>query len=225
MDLPLISDYIDIHKHGSFSDENVFVVENLMAHEKKEPMDIIKHAFTEGIHPWFLNEDNYIEQIDLIKKIACDKNIVAIGETGFDRYKGPSMVIQKKAFEEQVKISEEIKKPVIIHCVRAWDELLASYKKLKPSMSWMVHGFSGNIQLASQLIEKGFYISFRNEFVMRKESTELLRNLPVERIFFETDNSDSDIKSIYEKTALDLNITVEKLKALIYRNFMMFFRL
>ena len=89
---------------------------------------------------------------------------IAIGEAGFDKLRGPSPELQRKVFEEQVAISEELKKPVVIHCVRAWDELLAVHKKLKPKMPWLIHGFRGNTELAAQLLSKGMYLSFWFDF-------------------------------------------------------------
>jgi TatD DNase family protein len=120
-------------------------------------------------------------------------------------------------------ISEEIKKPLIIHCVRGWDELLSVQKRLRPKMAWLIHGFRGNTVLANQLLSKGMYLSLWFEFVMRPESAELLRALPLEKIFLETDGADADIKHIYDKVAVDLNITVDQLKKIIIKNFNTFF--
>jgi TatD DNase family protein len=190
-----------------------------MAHEDKIPVDLPGIAYTIGVHPWFLTEDNREDQFSSVKKLANLPGILAIGEAGFDRLKGPSSEIQRKAFEEQIILSEEIKKPVIIHCVRAWDEILAVQKKLRPKMSWMIHGFRGQIGLANQLLSKGMYLSFWFEFVIRPEASQLLKQLPADRIFLETDGADISIQDIYNKVALDLNLTVEELKSRILKNF------
>ena len=133
------------------------------------------------------------------------------------------MELQRRAFEEQIIISEEIRKPVVIHCVRAWDELLAELKKLKPKMPWLIHGFRSNVELAKQLLLKGMYLSFWFDFAMRPESAGLLKSLPADRIFLETDGADVDIKSIYEKVAVDLELSVDELKSIILSNFEEFF--
>ena len=90
-------------------------------------------------------------------------------------------------------------------------------------MPWMIHGFRGNVELATQLLSKGMYLSFWFDFVMRPESTKLLRSLPKDRIFLETDGADTDIRIIYDKVAGDLDISVDELKKIFLRNFNEFF--
>jgi TatD DNase family protein len=225
MHLPQPGDYIDIHVHGGKPSAGNFILESLMAHEDNMPEDVPGVAFTFGIHPWFLNEENHDRQIGLVRNQFSLPGIVAIGEAGFDKLRGPSPELQRTAFEEQVSVSEKAMKPVIIHCVRAWDELLAVQKLTRPKMSWLVHGFRGNKVLASQLISKGMYLSIWYEFAVRPESSELFRHLPRDRFFLETDGADVDIKLIYEKVAGDLAIDVEELKSIIFNNFNAFFRI
>jgi TatD DNase family protein len=223
MHLPKSGDFIDIHVHGGTSSPGIFILESLMAHEGKTPDDIAGVAFTYGIHPWFLNEENHKQLLSAVENTACLPDVIAIGEAGFDRLRGPSMQLQRLAFEEQIAISEKLRKPVVIHCVRAWDELMAAQKKLKPKMSWLVHGFRGNVTLASQLLSKGIYLSFWFDFVLRPGSGQLISQLPANRIFLETDGADVNIMSIYEKVAVDLNIRVDQLKQIIINNFNTFF--
>ena len=225
MNLPGKGDYIDIHTHGAKTVTGHFSVEVLMAHEGKLPSDAPGLAFTYGIHPWYLNESNHDSLLTSVIKTVADPLIVAIGEAGFDKIKGPSMELQRKTFEEQVIIAEELKKPLVIHCVRAWDELLREYKKLNPKMPWLVHGFRGNKDLAMQMINKGMYISFWYDFILRPEASELVLNLPPERIFLETDGADVNIEEIYEKVSSYLGISGDKLKKQIFHNFYRFFNL
>ena len=223
MNLPRTGDFIDIHIHDGSPSPGIFLLQSLMAHEVKQPVVSPGIAYTIGIHPWFLNSDNLTGQFTSVRNLALHPEIIAIGEAGFDRLRGPSAEIQRKAFEEQISLSEEISKPVIIHCVRAWDELLAVNKKLKPKMSWMIHGFRGHPTLANQLLSKGMYLSFWFDFVIRPESSNLLQQLPVDRIFLETDGADVNIQDIYSKVAFDLNLTVDDLKSRILKNFNEFF--
>jgi TatD DNase family protein len=92
-------------------------------------------------------------------------------------------------------------------------------------MKWMIHGFRGQIGLANQLLSKGMYLSFWFDFVVRVESSPLLQQLPDNRIFLETDGADVNIHDIYNKVALDLNLTVDELKSKILRNFNEFFEI
>jgi TatD DNase family protein len=224
MYLPQPGDYIDIHIHGGTPVSGIFILESLMAHEDKLPAEVSGVSYTYGIHPWFLNEDNHKQLIISVENSINHPDVIAIGEAGFDRLRGPSIELQRITFEEQVAISEASGKPVIIHCVRAWDELLSVKKKLKPKMPWLVHGFRGNMELAAQLLSKGMYLSFWFDFVLRPESRNLLRRLPADRIFLETDGADVDIRAVYTKVASDLKISVDKLKSIVLSNFDNFFK-
>jgi TatD DNase family protein len=224
MNFPGSGDYIDIHNHGANPVPGIFSIETLMAHEEREPENIRGLTFSFGIHPWYLDEKNHNQLITRVIKTAGNPDIAAIGEAGFDRIKGPSPELQKKTFEEQVLIAGEHGKPVVIHCVRAWEELLQEHKRLKPKMPWLVHGFRGKPDLALQLISKDMYISFWFDFVMRPEAAELLKKLPKDKIFLETDGAEIDIKNIYNKVSVDLDLSVDELKTILHKNFNVLFR-
>ena len=183
MNPPLPGDYIDIHTHGSGIRPGIFAVENLMAHEPRIPVDIPGQPSTYGIHPWYLDNNSLEQLIANVKTVANSPGLIAIGEAGFDKLRGPEIKTQARAFESQVIISEDVRKPLYIHCVRAWDELLPAHKRLRPKMPWLIHGFRGNPELAMQLISKGMYLSFWFDFIVRPESSGLIKSIPKERIF------------------------------------------
>jgi TatD DNase family protein len=223
MSFPQQNDFIDIHTHGSVPSAGIFSVETLMAHEGRLPLETSGIAYTAGIHPWNLNNENHDRLLSFIKEIATAENVIAIGEAGFDKMKGPAIELQRITFEEQVQLAEKLSKPVVIHCVRAWEELVSAHMKLKPKMPWLVHGFRGKKELALQLISKGIYLSFWFDFILKPESTQLIINLPKEKIFLETDGADVDIRNIYNKVSVDLGIGVDELKKQIFKNFKNFF--
>ena len=225
MNLPQPGDFIDIHVHDGKPSADIFILESLMAHEEKMPENIPGVGYTYGIHPWFLNENNTKQLISSVENAINNPDILAIGEAGFDKLRGPSPDLQRNVFEQQVNISETHRKPLIVHCVRAWDELLLVQKRHKPQMPWMIHGFRGSVELAKQLLSKGMFLSFWFDFVLRPESADLLRSLPGDRIFLETDGADVDIRDIYIKVSGDLDQSVEELKAIIFSNFINFFNI
>jgi TatD DNase family protein len=223
MNIPAPDDYIDIHNHGGIPKRGHFCIENLMAHERGLPGSDRGISYTYGIHPWHLDKEYFSYMLEKVRVHSGHPNVVAIGECGFDKLRGPDQDLQVEAFEEQSLIAEERSKPLFIHCVRGWDELMASHKKMKPAKPWLVHGFRGKKELAMQLISKGMYISFWFEFILRPESSELVRSLPSDRIFLETDGSGIDISAIYKKVASDLKIDENRLKEQIFSNFKLFF--
>jgi TatD DNase family protein len=223
MNLPQTGDYIDIHNHGGRAAADIFVIENLIASEEKTPEDNPQQACSFGIHPWYLTENNCDQLLSRVKSVTEFSNLLAIGEAGFDKLRGPAMGLQRKVFEEQLLVAGEHSKPVIIHCVRAWDELFAVHKTSQPKTPWLIHGFRGNVQLATQLLSKGMYVSFWFDFAIRPESAHLLRSVPKNRIFLETDGAEIDIREIYNKVANDLDLTINDLKSVILSNFNDFF--
>ena len=219
MNSPRPGDYIDIHTHDPRPVPGVFAVENIMAHENQDPAAISAPVFTAGIHPWYIDANNSGTLLAYIRGIASSPDLIAFGEAGFDKLRGPSHEIQLAVFAEQVKISGEFGKPLVIHCVKAWNELQEAHRNLKPETPWLVHGFRGKKELALQLINRDMYISFWFDFVIRPESSGLLKSLPPERIFLETDGADADIRDIYSKVSADLGLSVDKLKDQISSNY------
>ena len=86
---------------------------------------------------------------------AAHPHVVVIGEAGFDRLQGPSRELQRDLFHFQSMLAEEMHKPMVIHCVRGWDDLLSAHREIKPVMPWVIHGFRGRRQLAASLPERG----------------------------------------------------------------------
>jgi len=225
MSFPQQNDFIDIHTHGAVPAPGIFSVETLMAHEERIPVESAGLAYTSGIHPWNLNDQNHDRLLSYVEKTAPSESVIAIGEAGFDKIKGPAMDLQQRTFEEQVRIAERLRKPVVIHCVRAWEELMAEHKKLKPAMPWLIHGFRGKPELGMQLISKGLYLSFWFGYILKPESASLINSLPKDRIFLETDGADVDIRDIYNKVSSDLGITTDELKKIILNNYKTFFNI
>ena len=111
-----------------------------------------------GIHPWYIYDVE--EQLTDLKRQAMLPGVVAIGETGLDKLVEASLECQQEIFKVSAAFAENLGIFLIIHCVKAWDELIALKKELKPRMPWVIHGFRGNAVLARQLIRQGFYLSF-----------------------------------------------------------------
>lgn len=223
MNLPGKYDFINFHDHGSLYAEGVFSVDNIMVHEGREPSRNEGITFSVGAHPWFLNDDNFDRLLLKVRDFSTHLNVAAIGETGFDKLKGPSIDLQLKAFEKHVEIAEELSKPLIIHCVRAWPEIIEAKQRLKPTTPWIIHGFKGKQELALQLTDKGFYLSAWVEWAIRPVSSETLNAMPLNRFFLETDGFDIDIEPVYKVVASYLKIPVDQLKERIYKNFMTVF--
>lgn len=167
--------------------------------------------FTCGIHPWHSADSS--GRMELLEKIVQDKRVVGVGEIGLDKIQGPSLDIQLTIFEKQIEIANTVNKPIIIHCVKYWDELIAIYNKQKKKNTWILHGFRGNKQQAEQLVKLGFYFSIGKYF--NEESVE---KIPIERLFLETDTSDIYILEMYQNVAKVRGVSLEFLTSVVEMN-------
>lgn len=169
---------MDIHTHI----RRPGAVYNLTLEElRQEPLADTNEWLSAGLHPWYLTTD-WKQDLMQLRKWAALPQVVAIGEAGLDRLVTTSC--QEEAFRAQIQLSEEIYKPLIIHCVKATDKLLALHKKLCPTQRWIFHGFRGGPALAQQLLNTGFYLSFGEHF---NESSLLL--CPPFKRYTESDES------------------------------------
>ncbi len=193
-------EYINIHTHNSESAENELAIVNLFADKSH---DIPKSGtFSLGLHPWHIKDCNYYEVLSQLKIEAKKSNIIAIGEAGLDKNVDIDYEIQKEIFIKQVLIAEENSIPVIIHCVRYFNEIIEMKKLLNPKSQWIIHGFNNNPQIAESLLKHGFYLSFgKHLFIEESNSQNTLKITPLNKIFLENDESEFSIKEIYNKAS------------------------
>ncbi|MDF2156544.1 TatD family hydrolase [Algoriphagus sp. CAU 1675] len=168
--------------------------------------------YSAGLHPWFLDA-NWKNKLEEIIKLADDQRFLAIGEAGFDRLRGPEIVLQKEAFAAQAELSYRLGIPLILHCVKGHDlllEFLKSSSKI-PNIIW--HGFNQKIHLAEQLLEFPVYFSFGKALLQpESNASQWLKACPLHRIFFETDDSSLNIHSIFNAASLILGLSVNQLQ-------------
>ncbi|PLX07061.1 MAG: hydrolase TatD [Marinilabiliales bacterium] len=170
------------------------------------------------MHPWNYSE-NWNNQIGRIKDLARLNNFVAIGETGFDSKSPVSIEVQKDIFKKHIVISEETKKPMIIHCVKFFNELIQLKKEVKPRQALIIHGFRSKVSIAEDLIKHDFYFSLNEGLLQDQDKAkQLLLTIGLEHLFFETDDLSTDIKNIYNFASKVFDISLEKLNQEIEKN-------
>ena len=207
--------YYDIHTHYTpVNPSDVAIVNRIVRIDMKLPEDWAGDWYSYGIHPWYIEEDTE-KQLTILKDVVNHPEVVAIGEAGLDKKAAAPMETQQSVFLSQAQLAEEIGKPLIIHCVKAWQELIVCRKKIRPQMPWIIHGFRGKEKLAAQLIHAGFILSFGLRFHPEAAKTAWPDNL-----LLETDEAAVDIRLIYQQMAKTLSIPVVDLVAQITRNVM-----
>ena len=202
-------DFFNVHTHMAKHPESEILSVDVYSYSSIE-----KNAFLSvGIHPWYLTDDDAENQLELLRKAIENKQVVAIGECGFDKLKGPSMELQKVVFKEQMVMAEEHGLPLVIHCVKASNELVQLKRQTHPDQPWIIHGFRGKEALAKEFIQHGFYLSFGACY-----QEEALRSVPVERLFIETDESELSIEDIYLRVAQSRGMDLKELTESIKKN-------
>ncbi len=156
--------------------------------------------FSCGVHPW--NAEDSDSQLHLLEEIIVEPNVVAIGEAGLDKLRGAEMSVQIDVFRKQIELAMDVNKPLIIHCVKAWDELIRLYKEYEGSnIPWIIHGYRGNPQQTQQLSRVGFKFSIGEKF-----NVDSLKEIPLTDIFCETDGSDLTICKVYENISSEIDV-------------------
>lgn len=189
--------FIDLHTHNNAPAAKTIFNSNCY---------IDGRSISIGIHPWHINNDWQNIFADIATHAKAD-NVVAIGECGFDMLKSPATAeLQEEIFRAHAQLAETLCKPLIIHCVKAFDRLMSLHKDIKPQQAWVIHGFRGKPQQAEQLTKAGLYISLGEKF-----NHESAKATPTERLFIETDESACPIAEIYRAVAQAKGITAEAL--------------
>lgn len=196
--------FVDIHTHIDNQSVIKIVSENF---EEK----VLK---TWGIHPWEVG--GYEKEVPRLRLGMT----AAIGEVGLDKAHKETFDRQIEVFEEMIKISENLRKPVIVHCVRAYSEIIEMRKKTKATMPWVIHGFNSSVETIRQLLKYDIYISlgevlYRNE----NQAIKILKDIPMDRLFLETDVSGRDIKNVYAKAASLMGCEMDFLCNKIFENY------
>ncbi|MDR1730300.1 MAG: TatD family hydrolase [Prevotellaceae bacterium] len=205
--------YIDIHTHRKKNNENILSLQNISPEKFIQQPGYENNCFSAGIHPWYI-DTTLEDKINILKQIASNPAVLAIGETGLDKICKTDFDLQKRAFNAQISIAGTVQKPLIIHCVKAYNEVQQVLKEAKTNVPVLFHGFRGKPQLAKELTNAGFYLSFGNLF-----NEESLKQTPIDRIFLETDDADIEIEKIYTLVAEVKGLSVNKLIKTVNENF------
>ncbi len=174
--------------------------------------------FSAAIHPWHASQFTPEKVSEMLENLAMLPGLIAVGETGLDKACSTDYQHQKLIFGVHLDFAEKHYKPLIIHAVRSWNDLIISLKRTKIPV--ILHGYTGGKELTKQLINLGFYFSV-GEPVLRitPRFRESLQLIPLTSLFLETDDSGGDIRKIYHEISQLRGLTPDELKSLIFQNF------
>lgn len=199
---------IDSHTHTSRPDSVINIDPSELG--VRNPEMGADRWYSVGIHPW--NAGIYTQRdVARLRRLAAHPRVVAIGECGLDSVHvgyervelpnghteivqaHPDIERQLELLELHIALSEELRKPLLLHVVKRFPEVMRLRLKFnpKPQMPWVIHGFRGRAGLARDLLRHGFYLSYGELF-----NEAAVRATPPERMLAESDESPAKIEDI-----------------------------
>ena len=159
-----------------------------------------------GLHPWSLSASTLSSEIESMEQLLTDNRFIAIGEAGLDKLCDTPWELQMQAFRLQAELADRLNLPLIIHAVKAHNEIMQLKMQLKARNTWIIHGFRGKPELANQYLQAGFYLSFGERY-----NVQSLLAVSSSRLLFETDDSQHSILDIYQQAAPILSLSAHEL--------------
>ncbi len=145
---------------------------------------------TVGVHPGEVKEGEDIDEgINQFRTMLAHEKVKALGEIGLDYYYGnESKDLQKLWFRRQLELATELKVPVVIHDRDAHGDVMDILREY-PDVTGVFHSFSASGEIARQLVNKGWYISFSGVITFKNASrlAEIVPTVPLDRVMLETD--------------------------------------
>lgn len=209
--------FVDIHTHANWDSDRVQISD--LSGKSRQQIDFHGY-FSLGIHPWFVKENTLNAELHEIENKIGNRNFIALGECGLDKMCKTNFALQLNAFKKQIELSEKYKKPLILHVVKAFNEIIKLKQETKSKQVWIIHGFNGSPQLAGQLIDMGFFLSYGIQ--LKNKTSKACKSIvgaPPHRIFLETDNAELSIQEIYALAAQCLETEIEQLQKQLSENF------
>jgi TatD DNase family protein len=209
---------VDIHTHGPESHE-VMAVISLEAVSRETSLQGDARCSV-GVHPWQTDCLDLGDRLLELERLCERPNVLAIGECGLDRLRGAALSVQTEVFTRQIRLAERLGKPLIVHCVRAFSELLGLKRKLRVSVPMIVHGFNQRERIGEQLLAEGFWLSFGRALLERRSAASaLFPRVPEDRLFLETDDASLEIGAVYAAAAELRRAAPDALRTAIWINF------
>jgi len=210
--------FVNIHGHRKANNIQEVVLRSLMA-SKYPPDDIEYGYYSVGFHPYNVGKFDEQDTLNKVRLSTENPNVFAIGEIGLDKSIEAPMDVQKRIFERQVEIAEFADFPVILHVVRAFNEIIEFKKAHNPSVPMIIHGYNGNKEMATELVRAGFLISFGEAIAVDNEKIiEACKVVPLDKMFLETDEGGLDIREIYHAAAELKGVSMDELRLQMVQN-------
>ncbi len=214
--------YLNLHTHLPTHQHDWIEIENIHFNQEKSTQN---GQWSSGIHPWYIRADQINAAVAWLNEQATLPDTWAIGECGLDKVCDTSFDVQLAAFNQAVAVAKKQQKPLIIHCVRAYSEVLSVLKLANfPAYRAVFHGFDKNWTTARMVLDAGYSLSFGKAlFQGNSHAAQVLENTPPDRFFLETDNAPIQIPEVYLKAAALRKINLDEIRLTVAQNWSLLF--
>lgn len=212
--------FFNLHTHKFTNNSEVLELVNQYPWEFDETIP----NYSIGIHPWYIDENRLESDLKTIDEKLQLKECLALGECGLDKRIEVPMQLQIEVFEKQIALAEKHQKPLVLHLVAAFQELIEIKNRLKISVPIIIHGFSKNDQVANELLKNGFYLSFGKYLLRNPELEVVFKSVPNDKFFLETDTIDENLEEVYQLAAKYKSIKIEDVVEIVNSNFKTVFK-
>lgn len=216
--------FVDIHSHAITNDPALIEIIVANIHTLTIAPPITNTKICVGLHPWEVDSFEMERFKPILKHYLSNPNFFALGEIGLDKVHKADYKKQMDIFEHQLDIANKFRIPrIVIHSVKAHSEIIQTLKSKNIKQKILIHDFYSSIETAKQYLQFDTYFSFGKKIFTNEKAQQALRTLPQDRIFLETDDQlDYNIFDIYQKACEHLEISLEELKEILFKNFQHF---
>ena len=207
--------FINLHTHSFSNQEDILEIVNQYPWE----FDRTISNYSIGIHPWYIDKNRLNSDLEVIEEKLNLDECLALGECGLDKRIEIPLKLQTSVFQNQIELAQLTTKPIILHCVAAFQEIIAIKKEMNVNNPMRIHGFSKNKQVAKSLLDNGFYLSFGKYLLRNPELAEVYAYVPNDRFFLETDTIEETIMEVYQKASNIKNMKIDDIQKIVKTNF------
>ena len=221
---PEIAPYIDFHTHRRMGGDRIEVLNVDMSNgATSEVKAIFDDPFSIGIHPWNVSVDRATNDlaIERLLTVIADhrgRNLVAVGECGLDYVSEVDRNVQYAVFVEQLKIAQRYSLPVVLHCVRSFNDIMSALIVNRVERA-VFHSFIGSVQQAEQAVARGYYCSFSPRSLASSRTCEVVKRIVPTALLIESDESEIAIEDVYATVARLRGCRAEEIKEVVSNNY------
>jgi len=217
MNYPTEKHFINIHSHRKPQNSQEWVLRNAFHFLDEVQINSLTYNVSIGVHPWFCEQFNDV--LANLNKLLTLNKVLAVGEIGLDRAKAIDFNLQKEVFDRQLNLAHQINKPVIIHAVKSFSDIIPYLKTY--NIPFIFHQFNGNKEQLAQLLKFNHtYFSFGKDLLLDNQKViNSFLEVPINRLFLETDTSSYYIQEVYNKAAILKHLEIDALRKEVFLNF------